>query len=274
MRWQVVGLVLAALSGLVFSLIPPRLRLLGITAALIGLAAGWLAGKCTLPLRFHYPRRAIAAAAVVGIATYALTFVLWWRAYAKPLLAESVNPVQFMSDTQGNAVLAANLSREATEQRRQLASFSSYLKHRTSVLNFDVELASLVWVLELMLAGIVAARVAAPLSRTPFCVSCQQWLHIVREQRFSKPVPDSVMSAISGSLPDADVGEVAVRMRMCECSDRPPRVDFEFEGASSPETTIDMSAAQLQRLNQEIDSAQNLSGGEQRSVDSKDSSQV
>ena len=273
LRWQVVGLVLAALSSLVFSLIPPRLRLLGITAALIGWAAGWLAGKCTSPLRFHYPRRAIAATAVVGIATYALTSMLWWHAYARPLLAESIHPIQLIGDTQGDAELAAELSKEATRQRRQLASFSSYLKHRTSVLHFDVGLASLVWVLELTLAGIAAARVAAPLSRAPFCVSCQHWLHVVREQRFSRPVPDCVTSAVSGTLPDSEVSNVTVRLRMCDCADRRPRVDFEIEGLS--EITIEMSAAQLQELNQEIDSTQNLSGSDGlRSANLKDSSQA
>ena len=270
-----MGLVLAALFSLVFSLIPPRLRLLGITAALIGLAAGWLAGKCTSPLRFHYPRRAIAAAAVVGIATYALTSVLWWRAHAKPLLAESMHAYKFIADAYGDGELAAELSREATKQRRQLASFSSYLKHRTSVLHLDVGLASLAWVLELMLAGMAAARVAAPLSRAPFCVSCQQWFRVVREQRFSRPVPDCVTSAVSGTFPDFEVSNVTVRLRMCDCPDRRPRVDFEIEGLRSSEITIEMSADQLQQLNQEIDSAQNLSGSDGlQSANPKDSSQA
>jgi len=80
---------------------------------------------------------------------------------------------------------------------------------------------------------------------------------------------------VSGTFPDFEVSNVTVRLRMCDCPDRRPRVDFEIEGLRSSEITIEMSADQLQQLNQEIDSAQNLSGSDGlQSANPKDSSQA
>ncbi len=278
LRWLASACVLAAIASLLSSVLPARLRLLGVTAVAIGLLVGWLAGISTVSLRFHYPRRAYAAGTLVGIVAFGLTTVLWWRAHvvhvkdtfkAPPKLAYLSAAQQSTDDPAMAKQLFAEFSRDGEsryrEEVKRRTRFTGYLTHRSSAIHAGSVMAWFIWCIELGLAGVAAGRVAGHAATTQFCDVCQNWMRLVREQRFTGQLPDVVRKiAAATDLTEIDAG-VTVWMRTCDCTNRLPRVEFEFDGKrrrSESHVTVDLTSDQLRELNRAIDAAQNLSAPE------------
>lgn len=272
LQWTLGALAIASICGAVVSMLPPRARLIGIAAVVIGAGTGWLAGRISGPLRFHYPPRAMVAGTCVGAAVFVLTSVLWWRGYAEQVRAAAKTPAPGLAmamrmlpaetpapgvegDASAEEFRSAVLAAAAGPDER----FTGYLTHRVSAFAPGPIAGWIIWCVEVLLSGIAAGWMASRSAAALFCTECQSWLRVVRDQQFSGAVPDEIIARLPGEL-RPDVASVGVTLQTCACPDRQPLVHFDVatKRQASSHLRADIDDDQVRVLQQLIDEAQNL----------------
>ena len=251
--WLVSALLTAAVSGLVASIAPPRLRLLGLFALAIGAACGWLAGRLTVTLRMPSRRIALVGGFLAGGIGFAVVSLLNWQEYSHELLAaEKPNAGQVMmenmlkaaeesdaSDPESAEALAEfrDSATRALAEARQRRSFRGFLTHRAATLELSANGAALQWGLEIILAGAAGLLTARRNNDVPFCESCDHFAAVSRSQRFEFP-ETSQLAALIPEIADPTDASVTIRLLRCHCPDRAAQVAFEItEGAVGTTTS-------------------------------------
>lgn len=241
--WLAAVLVTGAVGGLVASIAPPRLRLIGLFAIALGAGLGWLAGCLAISLRMPSRRVAIAGSLLTGVVGCVVVTLLNWQAYSRELqAAEKPNAGQALvanmlkaakesgaSTPESEAAMAefhASATRALAESR-QRRSFRGFLTHRTAALHLSEMLAISLWAVEILFAGAIAAIVAVRSSRQPFCGQCEHFLTVSRTHRFDPPVPAQLKS-LSPEQPVPSTSVITVTLLRCQCSEQSPQVRLEI----------------------------------------------
>jgi hypothetical protein len=242
-----MSLIVAVLIGLVVSVAPPRLRLLGLLAIGVGVIAGWSVARLATALRIRVPVATIGVGFLAGVVATSVSSALFFREFQAAGAAQKPNPAAAMArrvleDSQPSADESPAMAEfrehlnSIAEQHREAelrrTTFRGYLETRSRELGLTGSASSLLWGFELLLAGLSAAFVSRRLTSGRFCDDCGHWLKPLRIQTFRSPVPAVLIDATR----DADVAPVSiahVRLVRCECPNRRPTVDVVIESAES-----------------------------------------
>jgi hypothetical protein len=278
LMWFAVGLAIACVAGLLAGAVPPRFRLLGLLAIAQGGVVGAVLGRAALPLKMHYSRIGVPGAAVCGIVSALVTGTFWWQAWATQM--------QPPKTPRPDAVIAAQMIAQmpkpdagdtkqlkAYEETRQKlqgfldsaaappeTGFDDWVAHRASALVNDRNVAVLIGMAELILAGIAAAWFSRQAVRAPFCPTCQNWRRAIRFQSFSAPLPESLRLMIPDS--DREAAElITAELSSCGCEARPLlNLNCETSGRR-PDIqlkSVDLSNEQFAELKRLMDEAQGM----------------
>lgn len=276
--WLATGLAIAFVTGLLAGAVPPRFRLLGLLAVAQGGAVGAVLGRAALPLKMHYPRVGASGGAVCGVVSALVTATFWWQTWATQLQ----QPKTPRPDAVIAAQMIAQMPRPDAGDKEQLKAyeetreklqgildseaappetgFDDWLTHRASALAADRNVAVLMGLTELILAGLAAAWLTRQAVRAPFCATCQNWRRAIRFQSFSAPLPESLRLMIPE--PDREtVGLVSTELSACGCEAR-PIVNFDIETSDRKPgkqlKTVDLSDEQFADLKRLMDEAQGM----------------
>jgi hypothetical protein len=276
--WLASGLAIAIVVGLLFAQVPTRFRLIGLLAIVQGCVVGWGLGRAALPLRMHSPQTGAFGGFAGGALSAVVASVLCWQAWAAPIKM----PPQPRPDVALTAQMLAQMQKpddgdqeqlKAYEETRQQMlkfleqenappqiEFDDWLIHRSSALAANRNVARLIGLAELMLAGIAAGFFARRGVSAPFCSACQNWRRIIRSQIFPAPVPETLRLMISG--PDqASIVAIAAELSACGCDAR-PAVNLNLETIEQRSqkqwSSADLSDEQFADLRRLMDEAQGM----------------
>ncbi len=274
--WFVAVLATGAVGGLVASVAPPRLRLIGLFAIVLGAALGWLAGRLAVTLRMPSRRAAVLGGFLTGVTGCAVATLLHWQAYARELqAAEKSNAGRAImtgmlkaaeenapADPESQAALAEfrDSAARALDELRNRRTFNAYLSHRVISLSLTGWLPAVLWGIEVMLAGAAGAFVARLLAIRPFCNVCDNFLIASRRYQFRAPLPSTVMAVI-GRREIAIGDSVSLRLFSCRCGGTAPQVQFEIApngGSSVSSGTCEIARDELKPLKRLIDQADGI----------------
>ena len=274
--WFAAVLATGAIGGLVASIAPPRLRLIGLFAIALGAALGWLAGRLAVRLRMPSRRAAVLGGILTGATGCVVATLLHWQAYSRVLqAAEKPNAGQalmanMLKAAEGNAPVDPESQAAFAEFRdsgaralnelRSRRSLSGYLSHRVASLGLTGSWPVALWGIEVLFAGVAAAVVARLLASCPFCDRCDDFLIASRRYRFRPPPPDAVAAAVGRSEgPISD--DVSLTLFSCRCGDTAPRISFEIvpEGDSRIVSgTREITRDELKSLKRLMDQADGI----------------
>jgi hypothetical protein len=278
LMWLATGVAIAFVAGLLASAVPPRFRLLGLLAIAQGGAIGAVLGRAALPMKMHYSRIGASGGVVCGIGSVLVTAAFWWQAWATQIQ----QPVPPRPDAVIAAQMIAQMPKPTAGDTKQLKAyeetrqnlqafldaeaappetgFDDWLIHRASALVTDRNLAVLIGLAELLLAGISAAWFARQAVSTPFCLTCQNWRRTIRFQNFFSPLPESLRLMI----PEPDrqtAGLVTAELSACGCEARPiVNLDIEMTDRQLGKRlkTLALSDEQFAELKRLMDEAQGM----------------
>lgn len=277
LSWLGASVVLAILVGVLFSTMPARFRLLGLLGIAQGLAVGVLVGQVARPFKLHYAKLAIFGGFVAGVASVAITAILWWQGWAKQL-EQSVTPrpdaalvaqmLAQMKEPDGSDPEQLKAYEEARRQFSEVldaeaappeSDFTAWLAHRASLLKTGPTAAVAIGLLELLLAGAASSFLARSAANSPFCSKCQNWRRVVRSQTFAAPLPESLTLTVSGSELES-VTSATVDLSACDCKRRPlVNLQLSSEKAARHLPNVDLSETQFSELKRQLDEAQGMS---------------
>ena len=151
--WLITSLVIALVTGLLLGEVPVRFRLLGLLAVAQGGVVGAVLGRVAISLKMHSLRAGRQGAFAGGMASVAVTSILWWQAWA----AQMTLPKNPQPDAAMAAQMLAQMSKpedgnaeqhQAYEETRQQlqqfldtvsaspeVGFDDWLAHRVSALS-------------------------------------------------------------------------------------------------------------------------------------------
>ena len=240
--WFAAVLATGAIGGLVASVAPPRLRLIGLFAIALGAALGWLAGRLAVRLRMPSRRAAVLGGILTGATGCVVATMLHWQAYSRALqAAEKPNAGQALmanmlkaaegnapADPESRAAFAEfrDSGARALNELRSRRSLSGYLSHRVATLGLTGPLPVVLWGIEVLFAGVAAAVVTRQLADRPFCEPCDDFLIASRRYQFRPPLPDAVAAMVGGSEGPISNG-VSLSLFSCRCGSTAPQVSFE-----------------------------------------------
>ncbi|MGZ0171516.1 MAG: hypothetical protein ACKVHE_18370 [Planctomycetales bacterium] len=276
LSWLGVSVVLAILVGVLFSAMPARFRLLGLLGIAQGAAVGAVVGQVARPFKLHYSKLAVFGGFVAGVASVAVTAILWWQGWAEQL-EQSTQPrpdaaiaAQMQARLKESTVSDSEQRKAYEELRRQLSGFldaeaappetglAAWLAHRASLLKTGPTAAIAIGLLELLLAGAASSLLARAAAISPFCSQCQNWRRIVRSQAFAAPLPESLRAAVSNSELES-VTAATVELSACECKQRPlVNLQLSSRNAGRKLPDVDLSEQQFSELKQLLDEAQGM----------------
>ena len=149
--WCGLALLVSVGIGLLAGLLPARARLLGLFGVGEGLLVGAALAELVSRLRMARPRYLVPTSFVLGLATFALTTLIWWQSYSSYLLKEYPPPPVNLLALQIQA--KSNSLSTAPDELRQgvddiLAAHEAELSARRSWIGYLV----------FRTAGIVSAR--------------------------------------------------------------------------------------------------------------------
>jgi hypothetical protein len=201
--WFAAVLATGAVGGLVASIAPPRLRLIGLFAIALGAALGWLAGRLAVTLRMPSRRAAMLGGILTGATGCVVATLLHWQAYSRELqAAEKPNAGQTLmanmlkaaeqnapADPESEAAMTEfrDSATRALDELKNRRSFSGYLSHRVASLGLTGSLSLALWGLEVVLAGVAGGFVTCQLAARSFCECCDDFLAVSRSHRFPSP---------------------------------------------------------------------------------------
>ncbi|MBI1314884.1 hypothetical protein GC176_26615 [bacterium] len=274
--WLAAVVLTGAVGGLVASIAPPRLRLIGLFAVALGASLGWLAGLQAVTLRMPSRRIALIGGLLTGTAGYIIVTLLNWQSYARELqVAEKPDAGQALvanmlksaseagaHDAEAETAFAEfrDSARRAIEEAQQRRNFGGFLMHRAAKLHLSRALAVGLWGVEILLAAMAAAFVAVRPTRLPYCSQCEHFLTVSRTHRFNSPVPDDLKSLVQ--LPDLSESAVTVRLLRCRCPEQTPRVQLEIADKGSGRgvtMTSDCSPDEVRKISRLLDNTEGLS---------------
>jgi hypothetical protein len=255
---------------------PARFRLLGLLGIAQGAAVGAVVGQVARPFKLHYSKLAVFGGFVAGVASVAVTAILWWQGWAEQL-EQSTQPrpdaaiaAQMQARLKESTVSDSEQRKAYEELRRQLSGFldaeaappetglAAWLAHRASLLKTGPTAAIAIGLLELLLAGAASSLLARAAAISPFCSQCQNWRRIVRSQAFAAPLPESLRAAVSNSELES-VTAATVELSACECKQRPlVNLQLSSRNAGRKLPDVDLSEQQFSELKQLLDEAQGM----------------
>lgn len=276
--WLVTGLILAAVAGQLFGFVPTRIRLLGLFAIGQGCAVGLLLGRTAIPLKMHYPTSGIVGGFVCGASSVAVTGVVWWLNWAAQMkMPEAPRPdtalaAQMLAQMKEPPNGDAEQQKAYEETRRQMSEyiaeqtappkvgFTDWLTHRSSAVTDDRAFASVIGLIEVLLAGVAAGWLTRSAVKAPFCQSCQAWKRVVRSHHFAMPLPEELALLIS-DVAEHPAATVSVNLSSCDCVTRPV-VDLQIEpSGGSPQRellAVSLGDEQFSTLKRLLDEGQGM----------------
>lgn len=280
----------AVLAGAILVLIPARLRLLGLWPAVEGLLIGALVGQLAVSRRRATTARVAQIGLIAGSLAFATTSLGWWQWHRQslvtstkpdPALAMAANMLAQASETEASDAdgsareFRAGLEqalRERAAAERFSSTFPGWLEHhsaalrpvfrsRSATVRWFLPVCLSVWLIELALAGSVAAWFARrQIRHRPFCSTCGEWLSPVRSHSFT-PAWHARLSAL---LPvPVTEGDIVLTVPRCGCESFVPRVWIESLLAT-PGRLLEVDQATLSALLALFDEAQGLKAAERR----------
>lgn len=240
------------LVGLAASIAPPRLRLIGLFALVLGGMIGWAGGRLAVSLRMSRPRIAWVVGLMSGCTGFTVFTVINWQTYARDLkTSESPGMGQAMVSRMLEA--AARQQPDSPEARRALSefrtsaaqaiqdvrqrrSFRGFLSHRVTGLHWGAAAAVWVFACETMLAGLASAVIVRQAVRQPFCEICDEFLTLSRSHQFQPPLPGDLVQLIGGNAGSAD-HQVTVRVLSCPCRKTPAMLHVRISDRSTSHVT-------------------------------------
>ena len=267
---------MGAVGGLIASIAPPRLRLIGLFAIALGAALGWLAGRLAVTLRMPSRRAAVLGGIFTGATGCVVATLLHWQAYSRALqAAEKPNAGQALManmlkaaernapddpESQNAFTEFRDSATRALDELRNRRSFGGYLSHRVSSLGLTGSLSVAVWGLEVLLTGVASAFVTRLMTKRPFCSVCDNFLIASRRYRFRAPLPSPVFEIIDWGGNPIDEN-VVLRLYSCPCGITPAQVSYETAhsdiiGVTSE--TREITRDELKALKQLMDQADGI----------------
>jgi len=251
--WFAAVLATGAVGGLVASIAPPRLRLIGLFAIGLGAAVGWLAARLAITLRMPSRRVAILGALLSGATGCIVATLLHWQAYSRELqAAEKPSAAQALmanmlqaaeenapTDAESQAALAEfrDSAARALDEVKRRRSFNGYLSYRVASLGLTEPLPAALWGLEVVLAGVAAAFVTRQLAIRPFCGRCDDFLTVSRSHRFQRPLPEPLLERVP-EVTDPAGDKVTLQLLSCSCQETPPQMAFTVIHSAVGSTTV------------------------------------
>ena len=239
--WLIAVLVSGAAGGLVASIAPPRLRLIGLFAVALGAVLGWLAGRLALKLRMSSRRVATAGGLLTSVTGCVVVTLLHWQSYARELqVADKPNAGQAMianmlkaaqenapTDPEAQAAMLEfqGTAEKALDEARQRRTFRGYLAHRVASLGLTGVMPTALWGIEVLLAGVAGAVVIRQVAARPFCPYCDDFLAVSRTHRFQFPLPEALVELISEAA-DPTEDQLTVQLLSCSCQETAAQMDF------------------------------------------------
>ncbi len=271
-------LVTGTVGGLVTSIAPPRLRLIGFFAIGVGTVLGWLAGRLAVTLRMPSRRVAVLGGILTGITGCVVSTLLHWQAYSRELqAAEKPNAGHALmrnmleaakentpADPESQAALAdfRDSAARALDELRNRRSFSGYLSHRVASLGLVGLLPALLWGLEVLLAGVAGGFVARQLVARPFCERCDDFLTVSRTHPFQFPLPEALAELIP-EVTDPPDDRITLQLLTCSCQETPPQMSFTVTHGAVGGMTAgrrEISRDEFQALSRLMDAANGIDG--------------
>ncbi|NQV26927.1 MAG: hypothetical protein HQ518_21465 [Rhodopirellula sp.] len=274
--WFASGLAIAVAIGLLFGFVPTRFRLLGLLAVGQGCVVGALLGRAAVPLKMHDPRLGACGGFVCGVSSVGVTAAFWWAVWA----AEAKKPEQPRPDAALVARMLAQMPKPADgdeeqlkayeENRRQMTGFlerqtappevelGDWLAHRASAVVDYRAAATLIGLLELILAGVAAGLLARISVGAPFCSTCQTWRRVIRSHLFPAPVPEPLRQLLPDRAPES-ILSVAAEFSACGCDARPTiNLSLETTDRKTQPIAVVLNDEQFADLKRLLDEAQGM----------------
>jgi hypothetical protein len=276
--WLAAVLITGAVGGLVASIAPPRLRLIGLFAIALGAVLGWLAGRLALTLRMPSRRVAVLGGLLTGATGCIVATILHWQAFSRELkAAEKPSAGQALvarmlqaaeqnapTDPESQAALAEfrSSAARALDERRNHRSFRGYLSHRIASLGLTGVLPAALWGIEVLLAGAAGALVIRPVANRPFCSRCDDFLTVRRTHRFQVPFP-APLTDLLPEIADATDGHITLELLTCSCQETSPEIEFTAIHEAAGRTTAgrrEVTRDEFRTLSRLMDAADDING--------------
>jgi hypothetical protein len=276
--WFAAVLATGAVGGLVASIAPPRLRLIGLFAIALGAALGWLAGRLAVSLRMPSRRAAMLGGILTGATGCAVATLLHWQAYSQALqAAEKPNAGQALmanmlkaaeenalTDPKSQAALAEfrDSAARALDELRNRRTFNGYLSHRVASLGLTGSLPVALWGLEVVLAGVAGAFLTRQLAARPFCERCDDFLTVSRTHAFQFPLPAALAELVPEVVDPTD-DRIALQLLTCSCQETSPQAAFTVTHGAAGGTTSgrrEITRDEFQTLSRLMDAASGIDG--------------
>lgn len=276
--WLAAVLVTGVVGGLVASIAPPRLRLIGLFTIGIGAALGWLAGRLTVTLRMPSRRVAVLGGLLTGAAGCVVATLLHWQAYSRELqAAEKPNAGQALmrnmldaaeenaaTDPESQTALAEfrDSAARALDELRNRRSFNGYLAHRVASLGLSGPLPAALWGLEVLLAGVAGGFVTRQVAARPFCERCDDFLAVSRTHPFQFPLPEALAELIP-EVADPTDDRITLQLLTCSCQETSPQMAFTVTHGAVGGTTAgrrEITRDEFQTLSRLMDAANGIDG--------------